>query len=68
MFWFGPLLQQASRVLSQRFAQDVRAKGPPSTLVGKADLAIVLQSETNNRVESGNAITQVELKLLLTPI
>jgi Protein of unknown function (DUF992) len=55
-------------VLSQRFAQDVRAKGPPSNLVGEVDSSIVLQSETNNRVEPGNAITQVELKLLSTPI
>jgi Protein of unknown function (DUF992) len=54
-------------MLSQRFSLDAKKDGKSGALVGEADPSIILLPETN-AAEAGNTITQLELKLLSTPV
>jgi hypothetical protein len=53
--------------LSQRFSQSAKGDGKSGALVGEADPSIILLPETSAG-EDGNTITQLELKLLSTPV
>ena len=54
-------------LLSQRFSQGTRGDGKSGALFGEADPSIVLLPETSAG-EEGNTITQLDLKLLATPV
>jgi hypothetical protein len=54
--------------LAQRYVADRRVSGQPSILIGEKDSSIVLQSETNNGTEARDAVTQIELRLMATPV
>ena len=54
-------------ILSQRFSQGTKKDGKSGALVGEKDPSIVLLPETNAG-EDGNMITELELKLLSTPV
>jgi hypothetical protein len=54
-------------VLSQRFSKDAKGDRKSGDLVGEAAPSIILVPETNAG-EDGNTITQLELKLLSTPV
>ena len=65
----GPANMQISAgALAQRYAAGRRVGGQPLALVGKKDSSIVLQSETNNGAEASDAVTQIELRLVGTPV
>ncbi len=65
----GPANKQISAsALAQRYGAGRSAGGQPLTLVGKKDSSIVLQSETNNGTEASDAVTQIELRLMATPV
>jgi len=65
----GPANMQISpSALAQRYAAGRSVSGQPSTLVGEKDSSIVLQSETNNGTEASDAVTQIELRLMATPV
>jgi Protein of unknown function (DUF992) len=53
--------------LSQRFSGGTKGDAKSGALVGEADPSIVLLPETSAG-EEGNTITQLELKLLATPV
>ena len=65
----GPAnMQISARALAQRYGAGRSPSGQPLTLVGEKDSSIVLQSETNNGTEASDAITQIELRLMSTPV
>jgi hypothetical protein len=65
----GPAnMQIPPSALTQRYVADRRVSGQPSTLIGEKDSSIVLQSETNNGTEARDAVTQIELRLMATPV
>ena len=53
--------------LSQRFSQGTKGDGKSGALIGEEDPSIILLPETRAG-EDGNTITQLELKLLSTPV
>ena len=65
----GPAnMQMSASALAQRYGAGKRVSGQPLTLVGEKDSSIVLQSEINNGTEASDAVTQIELRLIATPV
>ncbi len=54
-------------ILSQRTSQVTKGDGKSGALIGETDPSIILLPETSAG-EEGNTITQLELKLLSTPV